>query len=103
MKFLKFISMNLKYNIYEKHLQKKKNKTNVNNFFIAVLLHFYDLNYLHKFNKKLVVYSKIGHGALSNFDSIFKNGHCHQFFRSLSLKMTKLEGGGEETPPPNVK
>ena len=45
--------MNLKYNIQEKPLQKKKFKKCVNDFFIAVLYHFYDLNYLNLTESRL--------------------------------------------------
>ena len=45
MYFLKFYFYESQEDIPEKHLQKKKDKKkNVNGFFIAVLLHFYDLN-----------------------------------------------------------
>ena len=53
------ISKEIIYKI--KEIQKSNN-----DFFNAVLLHFYGLK-ITKFNKNLVVQSKFGHGAQSNF------------------------------------
>ena len=44
MHFLKSYFYEFQVNIKEKHLQKKKVRKNFNAFFIAALLHFYDLD-----------------------------------------------------------
>ena len=67
---------------------------------LLMLLHFYGLNYLNSTKSRL---SNKKSGMVT-FDSRFKNGYCHQNFKSLSLKMTKLEGGGGKvSSPPNLK
>ena len=61
--------MNLKQ-IFKKSTYKRKREKNVNDFFIAAVLHFYDLNYLNSTKSRLS-------NQNSNFDSKFKNVHCH--------------------------
>ena len=79
----------------------KEKKTNVNDFFIAVLVHFYNLNYLNSIKSRLSN-KKIGHGARSNFDSKFKNGIVTKFKVSI-FKNDEVRGGGGVSSPPNVK
>ena len=50
MQFLQFFFMNLTKKIIYK---SKKGKKSVNDFFIAILLHFYDLIYLNLAKKRL--------------------------------------------------
>ena len=45
--------MNIKQNNQEKYLQKKKQKKSANDFFIAVLLHFYDQKYINSTKSRL--------------------------------------------------
>ena len=50
-------------------MKENREEKNVNDFFIAVLLHFYDLNYLNSTKSRLSS-KKIGH-----LNSKFKKGH----------------------------
>ena len=65
---------------------------------MAVLLHFYDLKYLNLTKKQL---SNQKSGMVPEV-TLIKKKTSSPNFKSLSLKMTKLEWG-EETSPPKVE
>ena len=70
----------------------------MNDFFIAILLHFYDLNYLKSTksrlsNKKLGIVPDVTLTQNSKMDIVIK-------FQVSIFKNTKLDKGGSFSPPP---
>ena len=81
---LKIIFLWISSRYLRNHLQKKKEKKNIDDFFIAVLLHFYDLNYLYSTkswlsNKKSGMVPKV---------TLIQNSKMEIVILYLHIKMT---------------
>ena len=91
---LKILFYESQVDIQENHLQKKKRKKNVNDFFIAVSLHSYDLNYLNSTK------SQLSHQKSEVTFIEIKKFTLSPNFKYLSVEMTKLEAEVSSTSPP---